>query len=188
MDALKRNLANNVRRLREAHAMSQQKMADLSGLPRPTWASLESGAANPTLGVLSKAAQALQVSIEELIGAPRNEIEHVRAADVRSRKRQSAVIRPLVPGALPGLEFSRMEIAPGGHMVGVPHTAGTREYLTCESGRIELIAAGKHWVLEKGDMLVFRGDQRHSYRNPDPGVAAVAISVVCFASQVPESR
>jgi transcriptional regulator with XRE-family HTH domain len=177
-----RNLASNVRRLREAHNMSQQRMAELSGLPRATWASLESGAANPTLGVLRKAAHALQVSIEELIGAPRNEIEHTPSAEVKERKRQDALIRPLVPDALPGLEFSRMEITPKGRMVGVPHTAGTREYLTCESGQVELIVAGEHWLLEAGDMLVFRGDQRHSYRNPDKRANAVAISVVCFAS------
>jgi transcriptional regulator with XRE-family HTH domain len=183
-----RNLASNIRRLREAHNMSQQRMAELSGLPRATWASLESGAANPTLGVLRKAAAALQVSIEELIGAPRNEIEHIPAAEVKARKRQDARIRPLVPDALPGLEFSRMEITPKGRMVGVPHTAGTREYLTCESGQIELIVAGERWLLEAGDMLVFRGDQRHSYRNPDPGAKAVAISVVCFASSTKGRR
>ena len=60
--------------------MSQQRMSNLSGLPRATWASLESGAANPTLAVLSKAAAALSVSIEELIGAPRSEVEHVPSA------------------------------------------------------------------------------------------------------------
>ena len=93
--------------------MSQQRMADLSGLPRPTWASPEAGAANPTLKVLSKAAQALQVSIEELVGTPRNEIKHIPAAEVKQRRRQGACIRPLVPETLSGLEFSRMEIDPG---------------------------------------------------------------------------
>lgn len=181
MTETSRNLADNVRRLREARGMSQQRMAGLSGLPRATWASLESGAANPTLAVLSKAAGALSVSIEELIGAPRSEVEYVPAARVRERRRQGARIRPLVPGALPGLEFSRLEIEPGGTMVGVPHKPGTREYLTCERGRIELVAAGDHWMLESGDMLVFRGDQRHSYRNPDPAAAAVGVSVVLFA-------
>ena len=182
MHDLNRNLADNIRRLREAHNMSQQRMADLSGLPRPTWASLESGAANPTLNVLSKAAQALQVSIEELVGAPRNEIQHIPAANVKERRRQDARLRPLVPDALPGLEFSRMELTPGGRMVGVPHKSGTREYLTCELGSVELIAAGERWLLEVGDMLVFRGDQRHTYRNPDARSKAVAISVVCFAA------
>jgi quercetin dioxygenase-like cupin family protein len=74
-----------------------------------------------------------------------------------------------------------MELVPGGHLVGIPHTPGTREYLTCESGRIELVASGERWELGPGDSLVFRGDQRHSYRNLDPARPAVAISVVCFA-------
>ena len=176
-----RNLAANVRRLREAHNRSQQQMAEASGLPRATWASLESGGANPTLIVLTKAAGALQVSIEELIGSPRHEIEHIPAADVKEKKRQGARLRPLVPDVLPGLEFSRMKLEPGGRMVGIPHKTGTREYLSCEKGQVELIAAGEHWLLEEGDMLVFRGDQRHSYLNPDPHNDAIAISVVMFA-------
>ena len=74
-----------------------------------------------------------------------------------------------------------MELAPGASLVGVPHTAGTREYLTCERGRIELVASGERWQLGAGDVLVFRGDQRHSYRNLDARRSAVAITVVCFA-------
>jgi transcriptional regulator with XRE-family HTH domain len=176
-----RNLADNIRKLREARGMSQQRMSELSGIPRPTWASLESGTANPTLAVLSRAGAALQVSIEELVGAPRTEVQRYRAAEVRERKRQGARIRPLVPESLSGLEISRLQLEPNGRMVGIPHTPGTREYLTCERGRIELIASGKHWRLDPGDMLVFRGDQRHSYHNPDGRRTAVAISVVCFA-------
>jgi len=181
MDDLRANLAANVRRLREARGLSQQKMAQLSGIPRPTWASLESGSANPTLGVLSRASSALSVSIEELIGAPRTAAQLFRAADMKERKRQGARLRALVPEAIPGLDISRMELEPGGQMVGVPHTPGTREYLTCERGRIELVASGEHWVLGPGDSLVFRGDQRHSYRNLDPRRSAVAVTVVCFA-------
>lgn len=183
MDALQKNLAENIRRLREAHGLSQQRMSELSGIPRPTWASLESGAANPTLAVLSKAAVALQVSIEELVGAPRTEVQHFLAADIRERKRQGVTVRPLVPEAITGLEITRMQLDPGGRMVGVPHTSGTREYLSCEQGQIELIVSGKHWVLDAGDMIVFRGDQRHSYQNPDSQNESVAISVVCFAGR-----
>lgn len=182
MSDINRNLAGNIRRLREARTMSQQQIANVSGIPRPTWASLESGTANPTLAVLSKAASALNVSIEELVGAPRNEFEYIPAENVRERKRQDAKLRPLVPVALPGLEISRTELAPGGQMVGIPHTTGTREYLTCERGKVELIAGGEHHLLGEGDMLVFRGDQRHSYLNPDKQRVSISISVVCFAN------
>lgn len=182
MRSIRHNLAENVRRLRESRSLSQQAIAKLSNIPRPTWASLESGAANPTLSVLVKAASALNVSIEELIGTPRGDFALIPAASVHERKRQGVKLRPLVPDPLPGLEFTRMEIEPGGRMVGVPHTPGTREYLTCESGSVELVAAGNHHVLGPGDMLMFRGDQRHSYVNPHQRDGAVAISVVCFSS------
>ena len=181
MDDPGANLAANVRRLREARGQSQAQMARLAGLPRPTWASLEAGAANPTLGVLSRAAAALAVSIEELIGPPRTAARLFPAGAWPEKRRQGARIRGLLPETIPGLEIARMELVPGGALAGVPHTPGTREYLTCEQGKIELVASGERWELGPGDALVFRGDQRHSYRNLDAKRPGVAISVVCFA-------
>ena len=77
-----------------------------------------------------------------------------------------------------------MELPPRGAMAGVPHTAGTREYLTCERGRIELSVGGATFLLDPGDVVVFRGDQKHGYRNPG-AVEAVAYSVVAFAPIAP---
>ena len=182
MTDINRNLADNIRRLREARNMSQQQIAKVSGIPRPTWASLETGTANPTLAVLSKAAISLNVSIEELVGPPRSEFKFIPSSKVRERRRQGARVRPLVPEAIPGLEITRTELEPGGRMIGVPHKEGTREYLTCERGKVELIAGGEHHLLNEGDMLVFRGDQRHSYLNPDKRRLSVSVSVVCFAN------
>jgi len=150
-------------------------------VPRATWANLESGAANPTLGVLVRVAAALQIRIEELIGPPKASVRFYRAQDLPVRSRGSVSVRKLLPDALAGFEIERMEFPVGASMVGVPHTPGTREYLTCESGRIELVASGERWQLAPGDALVFRGDQRHVYRNLDAARPATAISVVCFA-------
>jgi transcriptional regulator with XRE-family HTH domain len=178
------NLAENIRRLRAERQLSQQQLANLSGIPRPTWASLEIAGANPTLAVLNKAASAFNVSIEELIGPPRSEFKFIPAAKVRQRRKQGAMVRPLVAEAISGLEISRTELRPGGSMIGTPHKSGTREYLTCERGVVELVAAGQHHLLEEGDMLVFRGDQRHSYINPDKNRISVSVSVVCFAARI----
>jgi len=181
VDDAQLNLGANLRQLREMRGVSQEQVARSAGIPRATWASLESGAANPTLVVLTRVAAALGVSIEELIAAPRTACRLYRAADLPERRRQGVRVRPLLPEAIAGLEVTRMELPPGTSLTGVPHTPGTREYLTCERGRIELAAAGERWQLEAGDVLVFRGDQRHGYRNLDARAAAVAISVVCFA-------
>src|SRR5678815_1891084 len=124
------HLGSNLKRLRETRSLSQEQASRLAGVPRATWASLESGSANPTLVVLARVAAALAVTIEELIGAPRTAFHLYRAAEIPQRRRQGALLRPLVPEAIPGLEVSRMELPPGGALTGVPHTPGTREYLT----------------------------------------------------------
>lgn len=180
-DDARANLAHNVRSLREGRGLSQQRIASLCGIPRPTWASLESGSANPTLSVLTRVADALQVSIEELIGAPRTACRLFPAGTVKGRTRAGGQLRPLLPEPLPGLQISRMQLEPKARWAGNPHRPGTREYLTCERGEIELVASGERWQLGAGDTLVFRGDQKHSYANPSGRDEAVAISVVCFA-------
>lgn len=174
------NLGRNVRKLREARGLTQQQMARASGVPRPTWANLESGSANPTLSVLVKVANALQVRVEELIGPPKASARFYKADELPVRRRGKVVVRKLLPEAIPGLEIERMEFPPGSQMTGVPHTPGTREYFTCESGEVELSAAGTSWRLVPGELVVFRGDQKHGYRNPGRTLA-IAYSVVAFA-------
>lgn len=174
------NLADNVRMLREARGLTQSQMAKIAGVPRPTWAHLESGSANPTLAVLIKVAAALQVSLEELVGPPRSSGRYFPADSLGVRRRGTVTVRKLLPESLAGFEIERMEIPAGGSMTGVPHTPGTREYLTCERGQIELSESGTVWRLSPGDVVVFRGDQKHGYRNPGRS-GAIAYSVVALA-------
>ena len=173
-------LSSNIRELRRARGLTQEQLAKASGVPRATWAHLETGAANPTLGVLVRVAAALQVSIEELISAPRATARLFHRADLKTREKQGVNIRKLLPEPLPGLDIERMELPPKSRMTGTPHRAGTREYLTCESGTIVLAASGAKYTLQQGDVVVFRGDQPHSYHN-DERTLAVGYSAVVLA-------
>jgi transcriptional regulator with XRE-family HTH domain len=160
--------------------MTQAQMAKLADLPRATWANLESGTANPTLAVIDRVAIAFQVTIEELVAAPRAEAKRYPRAEIQEKLRGAARIRKLLPDPIPGMEIDRMELPPRVKMAGVPHTPGTREYLTCEEGEVLLVASGEEYRLERGDVVAFRGDQRHSYTNPGNKIA-VAYSVVVVA-------
>jgi transcriptional regulator with XRE-family HTH domain len=170
-------LARNLQHLRKTRGLSQQQMSALSGLPRATWANLESGAANPTLQVIAKVAAALQVSFEELVSAPRASARRYAKSDLKTKMRGPVAMRSLLPDPIPGMTLERLELPPRSGMTGVPHTPGTREYLTCESGRLVLTASGEKFELEPGDVVVFRGDQRHAYANPGQATA-VGYSVV----------
>lgn len=180
MDDVAGHLGNNIRQLREARGLTQAQIAKIAGVPRPTWANLESGAANPTLAVLIRVATALQVSLEELISPPRTSSKFYAAATLPTRQRGKVTVRRLLPEAIAGLEIERMELPPGANMSGIPHTPGTREYLTCETGEIELSESGRVWKLGPGDVVVFRGDQSHGYRNSGAR-AAIAYSVITLA-------
>src|SRR4051812_11428860 len=164
-EELAERLARNIKQLRQTRGMTQAQMAKLSELPRATWANLESGGANPTLSVLHRVAQALQVSLEEIIAAARAEVKHYPKGSLPMRTRGSVVVHSLLPDKIPGMLIERLELPAGARLVGVPHTPGTREYLTCETGELELVAAGEAWRIAEGDVVVFRGDQRHSYTN-----------------------
>ena len=102
-----------------------------------------------------------------------------RALD-RRREKASVIVRKLLPESIPGLEIERMELPARAAMGGVPHKPGTREYLTCERGQIELSAGGESFTLDAGDVVVFRGDQRHGYRNT-ANTTTIAYSVIAFA-------
>ncbi len=173
-------LGQNIKHLREARGATQQAVARLAGVPRATWANLESGTANPTLAVLNRVASAFQVTMEELVAVPRSSTQFYPRGALPVRTPGQATVRKLLPDAIPGMEMERIELAARGRMTGVPHTPGTREYLTCESGQIVLFAAGERWELGPGDLVAFRGDQRHSYTNPTSRVA-VGYSVVILA-------
>jgi transcriptional regulator with XRE-family HTH domain len=173
-------LAQNIKQLREARGLSQEQMARLAGMPRATWGHLESGAANPTLVVLDKVATALQVPLEELTAAPRSTGRLYPRSSLPERRQGDGLVRKLLPDPVPGMLIDRMEIPPGGRIGGVPHMPGTREYLTCESGEIDLAVAGERWRLGPGDVVVFKGDQRHSYTNVGTRTA-VGYSVVVLA-------
>ncbi len=183
MNELGERLGRNVKQLRETRGFTQEQIAKLAEVPRATWANLESGAANPTVSVLHRVATALQVTIEELLSTPRAACQHYPKGALKTRTQGAATVRKLLPDPIPGMEIDRIELPPGGRMAGVPHTPGTREYLTCEAGEIVVVAAGERYSLREGDVLAFRGDQRHSYANPGRTLA-VGFSVVALARVV----
>ncbi|HEY7954318.1 MAG TPA: XRE family transcriptional regulator [Polyangia bacterium] len=180
-ESLGERIAANIRELRSGRGLSQQQMAKLSRLPRATWQHLESGAANPTVSVLHKVALALQVSVEELISPPRAACRFYPAGALPVKNRGPVTIAHLLPDHIPGVMIDRMEVPPRCAFSGVPHTDGTREYLTCERGELQLTVAGEEWTLRPGDVVVFRGDQRHGYANAG-AKTAVGYSVVLLAT------
>jgi XRE family transcriptional regulator, regulator of sulfur utilization len=175
-------IAQNIRQLRLIRNMTHEQLARLSGVPRPTWSNLESGTANPTVSVLAKVADALQVPVEELISPPKAQAKH--ESDSIERERGSVIIRRILPDNLLGLELDRIELPPGSEVTGIPRRPGAMEYLVCESGRVELGVLEEKYELSPGDAIVYHGDQQHSFANRETDVAVAYIAVVTGPSRI----
>ena len=60
-------LANNVRRLRKVVGLSQEELAFQCEIDRTYISKVERGVANPSLLILARIAEVLEVTIEELV-------------------------------------------------------------------------------------------------------------------------
>lgn len=183
------NLSENLRRLRAAQGLTQAALAERAGVPRSTLANLEADGGNPTLAVLGGLAAALRVTLEELLSTPHAACRVFREGTLPVELRgpgRAARVHRLLPDPVPGMEIDRFELARAARMRGVPHRAGTREYLYCERGQLTLWAAGERYDLAAGDLATFHGDQPHSYANEGEGTA-VGFSVVAFVRN-PDER
>lgn len=174
---LSSHLCANVRALRAARGLTQQGLAEIAGLPRATIAKIEAGSPNPTLATTARLATALRVSIDELVAPPAGFGRLYPAESLPVRSKGGVTLRPLLPHPLPGLTLERMTLGPGARMKGAPHLPGSREYLACESGAVQLTTQAERWLLHPGDVVAYRGDQPHGYTNPEetPSVAYTVI-------------
>ncbi|MCT2560255.1 helix-turn-helix domain-containing protein [Tsuneonella sp. YG55] len=67
---VRQRLALNLRRLRQARGLGQEKFALEHGFDRTYISGIERGVRNPTILVLERLAIALEVPVEELLKAP----------------------------------------------------------------------------------------------------------------------
>lgn len=181
MNQAAKNLALNVIQLRRKRRLTQQGLARLAGATRASVALVESGSSNPTLEVLLKLSQALEVSLDELMSPPRAECQHIAGKDVPldRRSRNGVRLRKLLPDKLRATEMDEIVLETGASFGGSPHVEGTKEYFTCIEGEISVTVLGETYQLKKGDVLAFPGDKPHSYRNSDRKLSR-GMSVVVF--------
>ncbi len=170
-DKLSRNIAANLKRLREARHISQQRLSEVSRVPRPTLAHLESGVANPTLSVMLKVAEALQVRLEELLSQPPPAISHVKAKELKRRGRAGFAVTRLLHEASAGLGFERVQLGPRGRWSVKPSDPGQRYHVYCESGELSLNAGLQTCVLESGELAILSSEFGFTAQNATNRVA-----------------
>lgn len=147
-----------------------EQLSAESGVSRSMLSQVERGAANPTLSVAFRIAQALGVSLAELVegATAERKMEVIRRDDPQSIYRDDDIcrIRTLSPLNLEkDVEFYEVTLQPGQEMVSPPHFQGTREFLTVQSGKLTVVSGKEEAELRKGDSVQYPADVEHAIVN-----------------------
>ncbi len=165
-DDNRERLAWNVRRLRIAHHLSLSQLARNTAVSKGTLSAIEGGHGNPTIDTLALLADALGVSIAELLQqAPAAEVHIVRVSEARPWPPDGVGRRALERlGKLSG-EVEISELALPAHQLHEcePLAAGARERALVLQGKLIAGPVERISELSSGDYASFPADVPYLY-------------------------
>ncbi len=168
MEQIRRNIGIQLKKIRHHRGMSLDDIAKLTDVSKAQLAQMEKGESNPTVSTIWKIADGLKISFSSLLQPPKSIVNKISSSEIpfltedEGRYRVFSII-PYDPER--GWEFYRIEMDPLCSYESVPHMDGVEESLTIVEGSMKLILATEEVSLEKGDTLVFSGNQVHRYEN-----------------------
>lgn len=176
------SIAERLRAYRIGAGLTVRALASRSGVSPSMVSEAERGAKTPSIAVLIALAEALGISLTQLVEpeSSRGPIHVLPRADHRVLTDKTGVRREHLGPALKGsqLEFVRF-VLPAGAETGAlsAHQAGSIEHAHVAEGAIEVRVAGERIRAATGDSLVFPADQVHGYANIGTGQALVYVVV-----------
>ena len=159
--------------------LTLDQVATRAGCSESMLCKIETGKVNPSITLLRRLAQALEVNIAALFDdqtAP--DVVHragqrPRLGEGTLRRGDGVVLELLIPHA-PGasLQADIHEVAPGGASDGlISHQGEEMGYVL--DGIVELSVEDQRWQLGPGDSFHFRSERPHGYRNIGPTSARI---------------
>jgi transcriptional regulator with XRE-family HTH domain len=160
----------NLKIIRHTKGLSLDKLASRCGVSRAMLSQIEQGKSVPTIAVLWKIANGLNVPFSDLLKEKRQEdvfllkAENSKMLFSSSKVFSSRALFPFVGNRK--TEFYELVLKPGGIEVADGHQTGTIENIVVVTGKLRLRVGDKVVELEPKDSVYFRADVPHEYSNP----------------------
>lgn len=160
----------NLKVIRHTKNLSLDKLASRCGVSRAMLSQIEQGKSVPTISVLWKIANGLNVPFSDLLKEKRSEgvflLKHENSKLLYSSSKvfSSRALFPFVGNRKS--EFYELVLKPGGIEIAEAHQTGTIENIVVVSGKLRLRVGDQVVELEPKDSVYFRADVPHEYSNP----------------------
>lgn len=159
------HVSQNLRRLRLESNMTQQTLADASGISRRMIAAVENGEANVSLASLDRLAIALKTDFSAMVRAPTAEPKYVNEVMWRGQERTDVAV---LLGSAPATKEAQMwlwSISPGQSYQAEPDPAGWNETIYVMQGCLRLVLENEEFFIKAGEFKIFPSDQTYAYIN-----------------------
>lgn len=158
--------------------MSQNELANASGISRRMITNLESGETNVSLASLDRLAEALGVAFVSMVADPEAGSERVEIVAWRGENDDSkGVLLGRVPAAREA-ELWRWSLAPGERYVCEPDPAGWHEMVFVTEGRLRIEKGDASITIERGDFAIYSSAQAYAYSNASSDTVRFVRNVV----------
>ncbi|MFE4617791.1 helix-turn-helix domain-containing protein [Streptomyces sp. NPDC056747] len=172
-DDLAGAFGRNVRRRREEAGLTLEQLSTQSSVSRAMLSKVERGEKSPTIGVASKIAHALDVSLSDLVGAPDTAASGVavvmRKSDRPAFRDPETGFERYIVSAAPGAGRAEMVVhhLPAQVSTGLlpAYPPGTEKQLVVLEGALTVAVGGISETLNAGDSLFFQADADHGFAN-----------------------
>lgn len=153
-----------VKALRRSRGLSQQALADASGVSRRMIAAIESRQDNLSLVTVDKLAQALSVRFADMFTPKELEPRSISRVNAWYGDDPESWARIAETSSDARVELWEWSLAPGEEYHAEPDPAGMEELIFCLSGRLVVKVQGEELHLEVGQTTHFQSDTLYSYR------------------------
>ena len=175
-------LGQQLRAQRRARSLTLEQLSNLAGVSKAMLSQIEQNKINPTVAIILKISDALNIGITDLIDESQRKnilrIIHEGDEHYTFRKDASCEIRTLSPLSLEkSIEFYRIKLEAGGELRSEAHFSSTEEFLYIARGRLEVTSGTESMQVAKGDSIHYRADVPHCLHNQGKGQAEAFLIV-----------
>lgn len=176
------DIGRKIANYRRANDITIKELADRTGLSSALISQLERGIGNPTIGALSSLAEAMEITLPELVaGQIENQSLICRKEDwVPVRQEGALLLRSvLVENSLnTSLSVMMLELQPHTYSNEGFEVHVEEECLFIMQGDLVVMFENEEFLLNEGDSIRILPNRLHSVRN-DSDALAVAMNIKC---------
>lgn len=169
MEPIHKKVGKNLQAIRKSRGLSLDNTAELTGVSKAMLGQIERGDSNPTISVLWRIVNGLNISFTTLIEEVDAEVTVVNPDDTQPFLEEGGNYRayPLFPYNLrTKFESYLVRIEPGCEHQSEAHNDGVEEYVFVQEGVLELYYGETPFEIQAGSAAHFSANRPHRYRNP----------------------